>query len=142
MKDGIDLIGRIFISFIFLFEAYDSIKYFGATKESMDDYGLVWNQDLLLGFSIFILILGGILVLIGYRSSFGAVLLLLYWIPVTFIVHSFWNDAAQFRRVESMAFMKNIAIMGGLLMILVNGSGRYSIRRLFATTRVPKRVGK
>ena len=139
MKDVLDLIGRIFISFIFLYEAYDSIKFFGATKEAMEDYGMTWNQDLLLGFSIFILILGGVLVLIGYRSAFGAVLLLLYWIPLTFIVHSFWNDAEQFRRYESIAFMKNIAIIGGLLMILVNGSGRFSIRRLFATTHVPRK---
>lgn len=138
MKDVLDLLGRILISVIFLFEAYDSIKFFGATKEMMVDYGIGGNQDLLLGMSILVLILGGILILIGYRSSLGAILLLLYWVPVTFIVHSFWNDAEQFRREESLAFMKNIAIMGGLLMILVNGSGRFSVRRLFATTRVRK----
>ena len=136
MKDIFDLIGRILISFIFLFEAYDSIAYFGATKEAMDDYGLTWNQDILLMGAIFLLIVGGLLVLIGYRSSLGAGLLLLYWIPLTFVVHSFWNDAPEFFRTESTAFMKNLAIIGGLLMILVNGSGRYSIRRLFATTKV------
>ena len=137
MKDVMDLIARVMISFIFLYEAYDSIKYFGATKEVMNDYGITWNQDFLLSASILVLILGGVLILMGYRSGFGATLLLLYWIPVTFVVHSFWNDAEQFRRAESMEFMKNIAIIGGLLMILVNGSGRFSIRRLFATTRVP-----
>jgi putative oxidoreductase len=51
-------------------------------------------------------------------------------------VHSFWNDPIEVRRLQAILFMKNIAITGGLLMILVNGSGRYSIRRLFATTRV------
>ena len=92
MKDSIDLLGRILIAFIFLFEAYDSIAFFKLTKETMLSYGLTWNQDLLLYSSIFLLMLGGILVLIGYRASLGAGLLLLYWIPVTFIVHSFWND--------------------------------------------------
>ena len=137
MKDAIDLIGRIFISFLFLFEAYDSIKYFGATKETMLDYGISNHQNFLLYASIGLLILGGSLVLIGYRSSFGAVLLLLYWIPVTFIVHSFWNDMPSIQRTESIQFMKNLAIMGGLFIVLVNGSGRYSVRRLFATARVP-----
>jgi len=33
--------------------------------------------------------------------------------------------------------MKNLAIMGGLLMVVVNGSGKYSVKRLFATTKVP-----
>lgn len=136
MKDWIDLIGRMCIALISLFEAYDSIYYFRQTKATMSQYHITWNQDLLLSGAIFLLLLGGTLILIGYRSSFGAILLLMYWIPVTFIVHSFWNDPPEFRREESIHFMKNIAIIGGMLIVLVNGSGRYSIRRLFATTKV------
>lgn len=137
MKDITDLIGRVLLSFIFLFEAYDSIRYFQSTQEIMTDYGITWRQDLLLSGTIFVLITGGILILIGYRSSLGALLLLLYWVPVTFIVHSFWNDPPDMVRFQSIQFMKNIAIIGGLLMVLVNGSGRYSIKRLFATSWVP-----
>ena len=136
MKDVIDLIGRIFLSFIFLFEAYDTIAYTKATKEMMTDYGINWNQDLLIFGGVFVLLLGGTLLLIGYRSSFGSILLLLYWVPVTLIVHDFWNAGEEVRRIESIWFMKNLAITGGLLMVLVNGSGRYSIKRLFATSRV------
>ncbi|MCB0649980.1 MAG: DoxX family protein [Saprospiraceae bacterium] len=137
MKDIADLIGRVFLSFIFLFEAYDSIRYFQSTQEIMTSYGITWRQDLLLSGAIFVLITGGTLILMGYRSSLGALLLLLYWVPVTFIVHSFWNDPSDMVRFQSIQFMKNIAIIGGLLMVLVNGSGRYSIKRLFATSRVP-----
>jgi putative oxidoreductase len=136
MKDIVDLIARILIACIFLFEGYDSIKFFKSTKELMTSYNITWHQDLLLIGAIFLLILGGILILIGYRSSFGAILLLLYWVPVTFILHSWWNDPAELQREESIAFMKNLAIIGGLLIIYVNGSGRYSVRRLFATTKV------
>ena len=137
MKDIADLIGRILIAFIFFFEAYDSIAFFEGTKEKMTFYGINWQQDILLLGAIFILILGATLVLIGYRSGFGAFLLMIYWVPVTFIVHSWWNDPPDTQRLESIMFMKNIAIIGGLLLILVNGSGRYSIKRLFATTKVP-----
>jgi len=136
MKDVADLIARIFIAFIFLFEAYDSIVFFKSTKDKMTNFGITWNQDMLLVGAIFLLIVGGILVLIGYRSKLGSILLLLYWIPVTFIVYSFWNDPIEIRKVASISFMKNIAIMGALLMIYINGSGRYSIKRLFATTKV------
>jgi len=137
MKDIIDLIGRVFISFIFLFEAYDSIFYFKDTLIKMQEYGLTWNPRLLLYASIFLLVLGGILVLIGYRSGFGATLLLLYWIPLTFVVHSWWNDPEDIKRIQSILFMKNLAIAGGLLVVVVNGSKRWSVKRLFATTRVP-----
>lgn len=136
MKDILDLLGRVLIAFIFLFHAYDLVAYFGANKELLLDYGITWRQDLLLSGAIALLILGATLVLVGYRVGLGVILLLLYWIPLTFVVHSFWNDAPEFVREESMEFMKNLAIMGGLLIIWVNGSGRYSVKRLFATTRV------
>ncbi len=136
MKAVFDLLGRLLLSFIFFYEAYDSIKFFKETKELMTSYGLSRNQDLLLYGGIFCLILGGALILSGYRAKFGAFLLLAYWIPVTFIVHDFWNMSGEANRIEGIHFMKNIAIMGGLLMIFANGVGKYSIKRLFATSRV------
>lgn len=136
MKNFLDLMGRVFISVIFLFDAYDSVRYFKETKVQMTEHGLIWQQDLLLGAAIFTLLLGGTLILIGYRTTFGALLLLLYWVPVTLLVHDFWNKPHGELRLDSILFMKNLAITGGLLIILVNGSGRYSVRRLLATTRV------
>ncbi len=136
MKNVVDLLGRILLSFIFLYDAYDSIFYFEATKAKMTAYGLTWNQNFLLVGAIFLLILGGMMVLVGYRARFGAILLLLYWIPVTFIVHSFWNDPELERRLQAILFTKNLAIIGGLLMVWANGTGKYSVRRILATTRV------
>jgi len=137
MKHFLDLLGRIFISLIFLFEALDSAWYFQDTKDKMTSYGITWNQHLWLYGGIVILALGGVLVLLGYRAKLGALLLLAYWVPVTLIVHSFWNDPEDIRRIQSVFFMRNLAIVGGLLLIYVNGSGKYSIRRIFATSRVP-----
>jgi uncharacterized membrane protein YphA (DoxX/SURF4 family) len=74
-------------------------------------------------------------------------------LPVTFVVHDFWNVPPDcmvevrcaplqlettdlYRRMQGIVFMKNLAVSGGLLMVLVNGSGRLSVRRLFATTKV------
>lgn len=138
MKNILDLIARICLATIFLFEAYDSIAYFQQTKNTMTTYGLTWNQDFLLLATIILLSLGGILILIGYKASFGAFLLLLYWVPVTFIVFSFWNDPVEIRRLQSIMFMKNIAIIGGLLAIMVNGAGKYSVKRLLAAVRSPR----
>ena len=153
MKDFIDLLARILLAFIFIFEAYDSIFFFKETKLKMDFYGLKWQPDFLLYGAIVLLVLGGLMILSGYRSSLGAFLLLLYWVPVTFIVHDFWKipldckmivncpqlqmeGSEVFRRLQAVLFMKNLAITGGLLMVIVNGSGRFSVKRLFATTKV------
>lgn len=136
MKDIIDLLARILISITFMYEAYDILFHIGKTKETMTEYGLLWKQDLLVAGAIFVLLIGGILVLIGYRSGLGSFLLLLYWVPVTFIVHSFWNDPPELRAVQSVLFMKNLSIVGALLMVIVNGSGRFSVRRLIAAYRL------
>ena len=139
MKDIADLIGRFLISVIFYFEAYDKIFFMTATRKTMSDYGIFWHQDLLIQGSCFCLVLGATLILLGYRSSFGALLILFYWIPLTFILDKFWEiplESHELRRNMSLHFMKNIAIVGGLLSVYVHGTGRYSLRRLFATTRV------
>ena len=136
MRDITDLIGRIFLSAIFIFEAVDSTLYFDKTRQMMTLYHITWNQDMLLYGAIFVLAIGGLMVLLGYRSTFGAILLLTYWVPVTFMVHDFWNSPREELHVQSSLFMKDVAIVGGLLMLVGKGSGRYSIKRLLATTRV------
>lgn|SRR6056300_1731502 len=138
MKDIFDLIGRFLLSLMFLFEAYDSIAFFRQTKETMTAYGLTWQQDFLLYLTIIFLIIGGLLVLIGYYAHIGAFILMIYWIPVTCIVYSFWNDPADVRRLHSIFFMKNIAVAGGLMLLMVNGAGKYSIKRLIHVQRLPK----
>jgi putative oxidoreductase len=150
MKNITDLLGRLFLGFIFIYEAIDSMSYFKDTTDEMIYYGLSWNTEWQLIGGIGILLLGGVLLLIGYRVQFAVILLLLYWIPVTFIVHSFWNDpidclgefpcinrSQDYRRLQAMLFMKNLAIIGGLLMVFANGTQRFSVRKLFATARVP-----
>ncbi len=102
----------------------------------MEQYGLTWNQDFMLYGAVFLLLVGGIMVLLGYRSTLGAIMLLMYWVPITFMVHDFWNQPKDQMRLQSILFMKDIAIIGGLLMLVGKGSGRYSMKRLLATTRV------
>jgi len=136
MKNIIDLLARACLAFIFLYEAYDSIHYFKETKEMMTEYDITWHQDFLLIGVISFLIIGGLLVLTGYRTGLGVFMLLSYWIPVTFIVHSWWHYPEPEARLQAIMFMKNVAITGGLLMLWVNGAGKFSVKRLFATTNV------
>ena len=47
MKDIFDLIGRLLITVIFYFEAYDKMFFMTATRKTMSDYNIFWHQDLL-----------------------------------------------------------------------------------------------
>lgn len=137
MNHLFDLIGRIMMSAIFVFEAIDSIMYAEQTKKTMSEYGILWKQDLLLYGSITGLIIGALMLLVGYRIRFGVWLLLIYWIPVTCLVYSFWNDPVETQRLNAIFFMRNIAIAGGLLIIAANGAGKYSIKRIMAVSKIP-----
>jgi len=137
MKNSIDLTARIFIAIMFYYEAFDSFLYFDDTKNTMSIYGLTWKQDFLLGSVIVFLIIGATLVLIGYYSKFGAFLLILYLVPTTFIVYSFWNDPPDVQRVQMINFMKNLAIIGGLFLLTIHKPGKYSIKRLIYFMRLP-----
>ena len=137
MSHVFDLLGRLLMSAIFIFEAIDSIMYADQTKMTMATYGIHWKQDLLLYLSIAMLTIGALMLLTGYRVKFGVWLLLLYWLPVTFIVYSFWNDPVEVQRLHAIFFMRNMAIAGGLLVIAAHGAGKYSIRRLMTVSKIP-----
>lgn len=138
MKDYVDLVARICVAFIFLYEAYDSIVFFKNTKDTMTAYGIHWKQDLLLMGVIFVLIVGSVLILIGYYASVGGFLILLYWLPFTFIIYSFWNDPEDIKRLNSLYFMRNMGVAAALMLLMVNGAGKFSVNRVLHTLRLPE----
>lgn len=73
-------------------------------------------------------IISGLLVLLGVQARFGAFLLLVYLIPVTFIFHHFWYLEGDEKILQMTMFLKNLAIFGGLLMVLAYGTGRSAIK--------------
>lgn len=104
----------------------------------MTNYGITWMQDTLLITVLLMMGIGAFLVVIGYFARIGALLLLIVWIPFTFIVYSFWNDPPDLQREQVLFFMRNLAVIGGLLLLLANGSGEYSVRRLIHVMKLPK----
>lgn len=138
MKDIADLVARVLISFIFIYEVLDTIAHFEGTKETMKAYGISWQPDILLILTLLILVIGSALVLIGYYANIGAMLLLVYWLVFTFVVYSFWNDPQELKQLHALYFMRNMAIAGGLLLLVANSTGKYSVKRLIHVMRLPK----
>src|ERR1700723_912421 len=74
----------------------------------------------------------GVAILAGFKTRFAAWLLFLYLIPVTYFFHNFWAVQGQEQQTQMVNFLKNVAIMGGLLVLSVNGAGAYSADRALA----------
>ena len=73
--------------------------------------------------SLILVLLGGLLLFFGIKPRFGAFLLILFLVPVTIIFHSFWLMGPKEKAFETVLFMKNLAILGGLLTVLAFGNG-------------------
>jgi putative oxidoreductase len=71
---------------------------------------------------------GGLSVLLGYRAKIGAWLLVLFLVPVTFMMHRFWGISdPQAAQMQMINFMKNISMLGGALLISQFGAGPASL---------------
>ena len=60
-----------------------------------------------------------------YQEWLRAVFLFL--IPVTFVFHAFWGLDAKEAATQQIQFLKNLSIMGGMLMVVAHGAGAYSL---------------
>ena len=71
---------------------------------------------------------GGLSILLGYRAKIGAWLIVLFLVPVTLMMHNFWtmHDPTT-AQINMIMFMKNIAMLGGALLISQFGSGPLSL---------------
>jgi uncharacterized membrane protein YphA (DoxX/SURF4 family) len=121
MKNPVPLIGRIFLSAIFLHAALGKIMHPAGTQQYMAMYGMPFTGLFLIG-AILVESCGGISVLIGYKAQLGATVLALFLIPTTLIFHTKFSDSVQLTM-----FMKNLAMIGGLLMVAYFGAGPISL---------------
>ena len=115
----LELIGRIFISLIFLVAGVGKILNYEGTIGYMESFGI---PGYLLIPAIIIEILLPLLVIIGYKTKLAAIMLALFSILLAVIFHTDFSNQMQL-----MSFLKNFAIAGGFLIIFVRGAGKYSI---------------
>ena len=78
--------------------------------------------------SAIIELLGGLSILLGYHAKIGAWLIVLFLIPVTLTMHSFWavQDPMQ-AQMQMIMFMKNVSMLGAALIISQLGAGPFSL---------------
>ena len=117
------LVGRTFLALVFIIAGFGKITGWEGTLGYMASKGLPMTEALL-ALTILIELGGGLLLLLGFQARWAALALFLFLIPVTLIFHPFWADPEQYN-----AFMKNLAIMGGMLYIMTFGSGPYSLQK-------------
>jgi len=101
----------------FLFNAYNHLF----KSEDLAGYAKskgVFSPKLAVIASGLLLLFGGYTIITGVRVTAGIAALVLFFIPVTFTMHTFWKEEGQARMMDQVQFMKNLAILGAVLMLL------------------------
>lgn len=108
--------GRAFLGALFLISGLFKIVGFAGVAGWMASAGLP-APEVLLAITIAIEVVGGLLLVIGWQARWAALALALFLVPVTVVFHAFWSaDAAHFND-QLTAFLKNLAILGGMLLV-------------------------
>ena len=126
IESWLTLIGRILLSLIFLLSGLGKIGDWSGTAGSMAAQGMV-AVPFFLTMAILIELGGGLSVLLGFKARLGAWALVFYLIPVSLIFHNFWAFTGAEQRMQMINFLKNLAIMGGLLLVALRGAGKPSL---------------
>tara|TARA_B100001121_G_C18614869_1_gene586307 strand:- start:614 stop:1000 length:387 start_codon:yes stop_codon:yes gene_type:complete len=119
MSNLIDLIGRFFISALFLISAYNKIFSIDGSMSWMEGFGV---PGFLIYPAIALEIILPIFVIIGYRARISAGLLAIFCIATAFIFHFDFLD-----QMQTISFLKNIGLAGGFLFIVANGTRDWSV---------------
>lgn len=119
-------IGRVALAWFFLSDAYMRALQWNDTVSWMAEKH-VPAPAILLFVALAAMILGGLSLLLGFRTKAGALILFAFTVAVTVSMHNYWviQDAAA-RQADYEIFIRNVAIAGGLLLLLGIGPGRFA----------------
>jgi len=119
MTNILDLFARILISTLFLINGFFKITNYDGTMGWMEGYGV---PGILIIPAIIIEILGPTLIIAGYQTKITAAFLSLFCLATAVIFH---NDFSN--QMQLTSFLKNIALAGGFLFLVINGSKKFSL---------------
>ncbi|HKV28882.1 MAG TPA: DoxX family protein [Candidatus Acidoferrales bacterium] len=120
------LVGRILISLIFLHSGMSKLMNFSGMVPFLGSKGMPMPGVMLAG-ALIIEILGALCLIAGFQTRLAALIMFLYLIPATLMFHNFWAMQGAMRGENQINFLKNVAIMGALLMVAAYGPGKLSI---------------
>ncbi|MFO1206959.1 MAG: DoxX family protein [Burkholderiales bacterium] len=120
------VIGRYLLAILFVFSGWGKITGFAGMTAYMASKGMPLPQALLPG-AILVELGGGLALMLGWKARWAALAIFLFCIPTTLIFHNFWALPPDQAQNQMIHFLKNLALMGGLLYVVAFGPGALSL---------------
>jgi len=117
------LLGRVLLSAIFILSGLGKLPHFHDIAGMMAGKGIPLASVALV-ITLLIEIGGGLLVLTGFQAKYAALVIALWLIPVTLVFHHFWGIPGEQQQEQMVNFLKNVAIIGGLLILVYASPGK------------------
>lgn len=127
-KDAVALIGRVALAAMFVISGFGKITGFADTSGFIASKGLPM-ADVLTVAAIIIELGGGLAIVFGWMTRWAALALAIFLVVITPIFHNYWAMPADQQMVDQIMFMKNLSVLGAMLLLYAFGPGRYSIDR-------------
>lgn len=121
----VSLMGRILLSAIFILSGISKIPAFSGIAGALGSKGFPL-PSVAAAIAIAIELLGGLAILTGFHTRIASWIVFLYLIPTTLMFHNFWALQGAARIDNQIHFLKNLAIMGGLLILAAQVPGGLS----------------
>ena len=119
-----NVIGRTGLAFIFVMAGYSKIGGYSGTAAYMESMGI---PGMLLPLVIVLELGGGLALIAGFFTKPIAIALALFSVAAAIIFHGDFSD-----QMQSILFMKNIGLAGGLILLAAHGAGELSVDRKLA----------
>jgi putative oxidoreductase len=121
------LLGRMALAWFFLSEAYTRATQWDSNIQLMS-FAHVPAPPLILAVAVIVMGLGGLALLLGYQARHGAMLLFGLVVVAAFLMHDYWSlKNISERASEYEVFALNVALCGGLLMVIGLGAGPFAL---------------
>jgi putative oxidoreductase len=125
-KNELILVARILLMILFVIFGWSKLTGFSGTVAYMTSTGAPVPTisaiiAVVMEFAV------GIALVVGFYTRPLAAILALYTLGTAIIGHHYWNMTGAEQYANMINFYKNISIMGGLLLLVVTGPGKYSI---------------
>jgi putative oxidoreductase len=126
MRALTDPLARILVTAIFVYTGISKLTHFDGTAHMIGEKG-VPAAAVATAIAILIELGGAIMIIVGWQTKLAAAIQFVYLIVITFMFHNFWAAPPQMHDVQLLNFLKNVGIMGGLLILATRGAGASSV---------------
>ena len=126
LRSPLALVGRFLLALMFVLAGFSKIAGFAGTVGYIASKGLPAAQVLAV-LTVVLEIGGGLALMAGFHARWAALLLALFTLLASVIFHNFWAMPAEQQMMQQLMFMKNLSVVGGLLLVAALGAGPASL---------------